>query len=243
MALSKNMRGFYAKATHILLAEHPEHDALEHVGLLTVISGLRDLALFLDMTQDNQLRLCRAARTHGLKALITNAPTSEWTWESPHPSEIVGLFRQRDDVQGLWLCSTARAERAINHSIDQLAAAEALAYPPCCIKADQQAKSDFEHAVIAGYIRHFGNNPEEIALALREDRKVPLDWEPDRRLPRTAAKFPFVQHIACEECLKSDSSATGRLNSRFETVVKDEHPTLHAYLLATARRFQNNADI
>jgi hypothetical protein len=51
MALSRNMQRIYEKASRILLEDAPAHDALERVGLLTLIAGIRTVALFLGIKE------------------------------------------------------------------------------------------------------------------------------------------------------------------------------------------------
>jgi hypothetical protein len=105
--------------------------------------------------------------------------------------------------------------------VDQIAAGALLGYPQCCITVQQREKARFESAVIAGYIRDIGEDAEKIAAALLENRNVEINWEDDYRVPRTAARFPFVQHIACGMCLRSGSSPTAILNSQYRQLVEN----------------------
>jgi hypothetical protein len=124
--------------------------------------------------------------------------------------------------------------------VDQIAAGALLGYPQCCITAQQREKARFESAVIAGYIRDVGEDAEKIAGALLENRNVEIDWEDDYRVPRTTARFPFVQHIACGACLSSGSSPTAILNSQYRQLVEDVDRDLYDYLVRIAKRVEDD---
>jgi hypothetical protein len=89
---------------------------------------------------------------------------------------------------------------------------------------------------VRGWTRQFGYDPERIAQAWHEDRKVRIEFEPKaaHRVPRTFASFPFVQYIACESCLGHGDTPTAALNSVYRNLVAESDPALCDYLVAVA---------
>jgi hypothetical protein len=115
-----------------------------------------------------------------------------------------------------------------------------LGFPDCCVDAHQGEKAKFESAVIAAYIRAYGEYPQQIAQALLQNLRVEMEWEDDYRVPRTTVRFPFVQHIACGICLSSGSSPTAILNSEYRQLVEDVDRQLSDYLLRIAKRVEDD---
>jgi hypothetical protein len=240
MALDRNTREVWEQVSTVLLAEHPKQDASEHLGLLTVMVGLRSVALFLDVDEPNATRVIRLVTPLGLTAFTTNGPTVAYTWQSAHPPEIAAVFRSRSPSKGVWVCRNRDDARLIRGGITQIEAGRLLGYPQCCIGGEQGRKADFEDAVIRGYLRKFGGDPHTLARACAENRKVLVDYDPvNDRTPRARARFPFVQHVACEFCLTAEGTPTAVLNSEYEQLVAGVDPILHDYLAgvgkATAR--------
>jgi len=231
----RRTRQAWQQVSGILLNDNIEHDANEHVGLLTVIAGVRSVALFLDIADTNAKRLVRLLRMFGLVSFAARGPATH-TWESPHSTEITRIFRAPSKHVGLWVCRNPEDARTIKAGVDQIGAGRLLAYPQCCIEANQQDQASLEDALIRAYIRDFGGDPKEIAQAWSEDRKVRVVVDRPDRVPRTLASFPFVQHTACESCLVLGSTPTEMLNSEYRDLVSDVDPELHAYLVRIGLR-------
>jgi hypothetical protein len=128
----------------------------------------------------------------------------------------------------------------IQGGVNQVTVGKLLGYPDCCVDAHQAEKAKFEAAAIAAYIRACGEDPQQIAQALLQNLRVEMEWEDDYRVPRTTARFPFVQHIACGVCLSSDSSPTALLNSEHRQVVEDVDRHLSDYMLRIAKRVEDD---
>jgi hypothetical protein len=174
-----------------------------------MIAGKRPVALFLGVEEADRLRLEWVFEHSEVKPVSAPGPPTAYTWESRYRPEITRLFRERDEVPALWLSCGPEHADAVRAGVDQIAAGALLGYPQCCIAAQQREKARFESAVIAGYIRDVGEDAEKIAGALLEKCNVEIDWEDDYRVPRTTARFPFVQHIACGACLSSGKRREG----------------------------------
>jgi hypothetical protein len=238
MALTPKARQVWQEVSGILLSDAPNLDPSEHVGLLTVIAGISQVALFLDVADSEVKRLVRLLRQAHLIAFVARVPEPVCTWESPHPVEIASIFRSGLESPALWVCRNEGDANTISNGINQISAGQLLGYPACCIAALQQDNADLEDALVRGWTRQFGDDPERIAQAWHEDRKVRIEFEPKaaHRVPRTFALFPFVQHIACDSCLGPGDTPTAVLNSVYRDLVSEVDPGLCDYLVGAAKR-------
>jgi hypothetical protein len=238
MVLGKKSKEIWQEISGILLNNAPNLDASEHVGLLAVIAGVRTVALFLDVADSEIEKLVRLLRKVNLIAFVGKGPEPVCTWKSVHPAEITRIFSSRLESPAFWVCRNKHDAQVINKGIDQVVAGQLLGYPSCCIDAHQQDNADFEDALVRAWTRDFGDDPEEIAKAWRENRKVRVEFEPKvaERVPDTLALFPFVQHIACESCLGPGDTPTARLNMICRDLVAEIDLALYEYLVSVARR-------
>ena len=186
------------------------------------------------------MRLLRQAH---LIAFIGRVPEPVCTWESPHPVEIASIFRSGLESPAVWVCRNEDDANTIKKGVNQIAAGQLLGYPACCIDAQQQDNADLEDALVRGWTRQFGDDPERIAQAWHEDRKVRIEFEPKaaHRVPRTFALFPFVQHIACDSCLGPGDTPTAVLNAAYRDLVADADPGLCGYLVGAAKRSERTS--
>jgi hypothetical protein len=72
--LDRKARSIWQQVSGILLIDSPELDASEHVGLLTVIAGIRHVGLFLDVPDPHAERLIRLLRGLHLRAFFGSGP-------------------------------------------------------------------------------------------------------------------------------------------------------------------------
>jgi hypothetical protein len=236
MALTKKSQQVWQQVSGILLSDPGWLDALEHVGLLTVIGGVRPVALFLDISDVDTRKLLRPLRMIHLTPFLATGPVSVQTWESPHPPEITRIFREQPADSGLWVCRNPDDVRTIRNGVDQITAGRLLGYPECCVDGQQRDHASFEDALVRAWSREFGDDPDKIAEAWRAERKVRVEFESPERIGRSRLRFPFVQHIACEACLTPGDTPTAVLNSQYRDFVADVDPGLHAYLMRWSER-------
>ena len=122
MPLTDKQRRLYELANRILLDESPQEDAHERVGLLTVIAGIRPVALFLGAEEADRLRLGWVLERSEVKPVTAPGPPTAYTWESQYRPEITLLFRDRDEAPALWLCGGPEHADAVRAGVDQIAA-------------------------------------------------------------------------------------------------------------------------
>lgn len=104
MVLVKRSRDVWEEVAGILLSDTPNLDASEHVGILTVIAGVRPVALLLDVADSDIKRLVRLLREIHLIAFVGRVPEPVCTWQSPHPVEITSIFRIGLESPAFWVC-------------------------------------------------------------------------------------------------------------------------------------------
>jgi len=93
MVLIKKSREIWHEIRGMHLSDAPNLDASEHVGLLTVIAGIRPVGLFLDVADSEVEKLVPLLRQVRLIAFVGRVPEPTYTWESPHRAEITSIFR------------------------------------------------------------------------------------------------------------------------------------------------------
>jgi hypothetical protein len=80
MALIKKSREVWREIRGILLDDAPNLDASEHVGLLTVIGGVRPVGLFLGVADSEVENLVRLLREVHLIAFVGGVPEPAYSW-------------------------------------------------------------------------------------------------------------------------------------------------------------------
>lgn len=238
MALIKTSREIWHEIRGIPLDNAPNLDASEHVGLLTVIKGVRPVALFVDFADSEVKKLVGFLGQLHLISFVGRGPEPACSWDSPHRPEVTSIFRDGLESSAFWVCRNRDDAETIKKGLDDIAAAKLLGYPGCCIDAHQQDNADLEDALVRAWTGQFGDDPGRLSQAWREKRKVCVEFEPKaaRRVPQTFALFPFVQHIACDLCLRRGDTPTAALNSAYRDLVAKSDPALCDYLVAVARR-------
>jgi hypothetical protein len=129
MALTKKSREVWQESGGILHSFAPGLDASEHVGLLTVIAGIRPVALSLDVADLKVKKLVRLLGQVDLIAFVGRVPEPVCTWESPHHAEITSIFRGKLQSSALWVCRNKHDANTINNGIEQVLAGRLLGYP------------------------------------------------------------------------------------------------------------------
>ena len=111
MGLDRKVRSIWQQVSGILLIDSPELDAYEHVGLLTVIAGIRHVGLFLDVPDPHAERLIRLLRELHLRAFFGSGPQPVYDWSRHTLRRSLG-FSERDPhrwVYGFVAIPTLRA--------------------------------------------------------------------------------------------------------------------------------------
>jgi len=95
-----------------------------------------------------------------------------------------------------------------------------------------QAKGKDYGLSLLALARGVGDDPGQVTWGLRRRLAVRKashahvrKWE--RRFQLTMARFPFVLHTACDECLECPTSATATLNGIYEGLAKEVSEELH----------------
>jgi hypothetical protein len=170
MALIKKSREIWQEVRGILLDDTPNLDTSEHVGLLTVIAGVRPVGLFLGVADSEVEKLVHLLRQVHLIAFVGRVPEPVCTWESPHPAEITSIFRSGLESSAFWVCRNDDDANTINKGIDQIGVGKLLGYPRCCVVAHQQDNADFEDALVGAWIHQFGDDPENCPSMARKSQ-------------------------------------------------------------------------
>jgi hypothetical protein len=112
---------------------------------------------------------------------------------------------------------------------------------------DLQTKQRDHELFLAAIVEEEGDDPERVERALSERReysKASYDHchEWNDRFMQALARFPFVLHTACDDCLQADQSPTGALNREYEELAAAVSPELHLMVRWGARALSYRPD-
>jgi hypothetical protein len=142
----------------------------------------------------------------------------------------------------LWIFKDPELEAVIGRTVSgDIDASAALGYPECCVRYHDELGVQLSEMLVEGYKREYGAKSVEDLIRLSEkDAKVPRDLpHPGQRIRQSAAKFPFVQFVACENCLAARDPPAARANwemkklartlsqffhDKIERARREEHP-------------------
>jgi hypothetical protein len=233
---------------------NPYEDSRDRLSLLTVLADLRPVAALGFGDEKISLpKLKDILVNHGLKAVTTDGifvPTSELVGDIP--SEIAKVndnLHQKsprsDENKILWVFSNAEVRGKIKEVLDgTLNAGILLCYPECCVRNERQNQARVLRAFLTAIIAAVGEDPRAVERALRQNLKVniPDDVMDCSSVPRTIQRFPFIFHIACNECLASDTSASAALNQSYEALAYNTDPALHKRILNSVKEAKGNSE-
>jgi hypothetical protein len=208
-------------------------EAHERLSIVTVAAGVREFAFLNHMDTDFQSTVAQLLEAVGLSA---NACSSFFDFDiEPEGISIASaevyrrVQRERSPLNGLgvWAQPTA-----LSGCVGMMALGTALSYPQCCEMMDLRTKQRDHELFLSALVEEEGDDPARVAQALLERReysKASYDHchEWNDRFVQTLARFPFVLHTACDDCLRADQSPTAILNRQYESLVLSVSEELH----------------
>ncbi len=223
------------------LSDEPRMDIVDRLGLLTLAAGLRDVAAFGFAERNNEAKLAAVQKVltaQGLRCLMT--PQVRHVSKERLRDAIGDLFRVFDRLDAesysqhtgklLWAFREARQEEQIRSAVEgRIDSGLVLGYPRCCVEFHDLGQARFDRAFATATIDAVGTDPTAVERALREDLEVELEGDPGdmRNIGRSEERFPFVQHIACDECLSSEDSPTAVLNRAYSELARQFDQRFH----------------
>jgi hypothetical protein len=224
-------------------------DLCDRFALLTVEMGLRDVAAFgfcEHKDEEFQARTKGIIEREGLQALITPPiPLKKAEASADLLVELSEVFDRvnaeldepkTDKLLWVYLDPGARAEIEKAVSGAGVMSGLLLGYPKCCTESERVAQArtalDFREAIIAAV----GKEPTAIEHALRTNLSVARPINPwDQNVIATRRSYPFVFHVACDQCLSTPQSPTGTLNTAYASLAQKIDRALHQALIDMAK--------
>lgn len=217
------------------------------LALAAVMAGEKPAAAFGFLSDDNEgeIRGLREELVNlGLETVVTRSirkPTSRHL--DGFPSDLIGAFdlhdleadRYRRDFL-LWVAVDTRLRRQIKAAVNAPASVgPLLGYPSCCVRREEDLHREMGRAFATAVIEAAGPDGKSVLAALRNDVKVTVETSGHANLWKTDEAYPFVFHTACDSCLASSESPTGKLNAQFQTLAAELDPALQRTILEMAR--------
>jgi hypothetical protein len=220
-------------------------DLSDRLALLTVAAGIRGVAGFgFNEFKDEpaQLPIKKILEGEGLSCVVTG-PIYRPVPREQLPADISAVFEETDkqldrhkNERLLWSCSDASKINDVLKVISgEKPAGLVLGYPPCCVEHDcilhDLVQTSFRKAII----EKVGTGLDAVRAALRDDLKVSLPIDPYKNSIATLRSYPFVFHIACDECLADGNPASSQLNQALGALARDVDRCLHQGISDLAR--------
>jgi hypothetical protein len=229
------LRRVYEQARFWRFYPSPVGNLKDLLALLAVAKGLKTVAAFgfHDLSTEGFVRNLRDKIVNlGFQTLVTRPVWKHDDRELEGLEESIAAVIRKEDQERhdrnetmlLWAFSKRDLRENIQDVVNGRAEAGILlGYPACCVDHDNSLSREGTKALFRAIIQKVGSNPANVLKALREDLKVAVDncaWEADNPV-RTDAKFPFLLHIACDDCLNSGESASGLLNRQLQELAQE----------------------
>jgi hypothetical protein len=225
----------------IRLSESPSIDILDRLGLLTLASGLRNLAAFGFAETNNRgsvEELGGVLSAQGLHCLITS-PIRPRSNEFLRDT-IGDLFKIFDYIDAesysrrseklLWVFRDSQQEEQVTNAVERtIEVGTLLGYPACCVERHELILINHGRAFASAIVAAVGEDPSAVERALREDLKVeiPDDSLDHENMRRSDELVPFVFHVACDACLSSDKSPSAEQNRDYEKLAQQYDRAFH----------------
>jgi len=236
----KKARAVYGATRHLRLSEIPPIDYTDRISLLTVAGGLRPVGVL----EGEGLQLSPVKDAVINNGLFTSVTKAVWTVREPAPDFpradlLAVLHRNRNREQprsALWLCST-REDRVQLKGVQltKAAAGNVLSYPACCVRASVNEDLAIDKAFLEALVANVGVDPVSIEKAIRDNVQVELPDEFGANVPKSTEEFPFIIHVACDDCLATRQSPSAKLNEAYKSFIQEVNLELHNAVVETSR--------
>lgn len=211
-------------------------EAHDRLAVITVAAALREFALLTHTNSEEQSNVAARLNAIGMGAAICSSEFDlavEADEVSPATTEAyLARERQRSPLTGVGVW--ARPDQVTGCvGMDSLGAA--LLYPSCCESMDLRTKYKDHELQLSAIVEQEGDDAERVAKVMREHHEYEkasydhcIEWSD--RFYQTLAKFPFVIHTACDQCLRADDSPSAILNRQYEDLAAAVSEELHLML-------------
>jgi hypothetical protein len=144
----------------------------------------------------------------------------------------------------IWLYVKDNTENKILSSVEgELDEGYVLGYPDCCIKwYEEMWKKQTE--VLYHYILRRYNTKDQYEIKEKLSNSnaenfahLFLQISTDVNLEKTVKAFPFVFHIACEECVKNPNSPTALINTNNKHLASELNRDFHERIEDTSKEY------
>lgn len=221
------------------LSNMPLVDLRDRVSVLTVAAGLRPIGVL--EGSGVQLEPAREVLiNHGLLTVKTRGVWSNTKAPKEYSHPDLFLFLSNVASQkaptALWFC-TDREQRRDLKAVSQTGsdAGRLLSYPACCVSARMESEADYRMAILNAMIAKVGDDNELVKQAILKGERVQVSSEHLAHVWLANEKFPFISHVACTECCKSDESPSAVLDEQYRLLTKEIDPLLHDAVIRVAK--------
>ncbi|MFY9558920.1 MAG: hypothetical protein WAQ52_01680 [Terriglobales bacterium] len=235
-------REVFERIKPVHFSPYAYQDLVDRLSVIAVVVGLREVAAF-GFAEENNRQALETMRTQlavaGLRTKITRAIRPVRS-DIHGPRELLEAFEAQKEVDYrrnntgrlLWVGLSLPANKIADVVHAKASSGMLLAYPPCCIAADKVGTfRALDQASVDAWLEFSGRNVSEAVRLIKAGKYISLPESAfESNFPASAAKFPFLAHIACTKCLEESESPSARLNRTLRELAETLLPQLRTVI-------------
>lgn len=242
------------------ISPSPTEDLRNKLEIVAVKAAVKPAFFGLPSETETLTALKNLSKKIGLISKITRLPPVFVSRAPTVPSAFFNVWAKTNGRKGIWLYRTRYVETSIELCLKgKLNEGYILGYPECCIKWHeemrvQDAEQHYEKVQQKlnkdplAFNVIYASTERELYRGLLSNLEMSESFplEVSEHLAETNKKYPFVDHIACTQCLTGSSQKTKVLNMQLKQLAKSMSPDpIHRDMIKVAldfaRRIRENA--
>jgi hypothetical protein len=210
------------------------------LALLAVFAGRKEMVLYETNEIKKIRRLSKICRHHDVHTVITRFPSRPLVRRPRVPDFFIEDFlefslKSMVGYQALWACRDANVVNKITRSLDnELDLGILLGYPACCVAKYTENKVRSVEVFFTA-LKERAQTREAIKHLLYADPELEIELPGMNLVDQTISQFPFVFHIACEDCLSGESTISSKLNKEYQEIAWNASKHLHDEILDSSQ--------
>lgn len=211
------------KIETLRLSSVPYEHYISMLAIIAVLNGIKPA--FMGDEEECFEEYKEAARRLGLGLLLTKRPpTDTYPIRKPRvPASFIKAFHgvgEYKDKRAVWLYKDARNPERISRTVSgRLDEGYVLGYPECCIQGYGEDRTILVETIYNHILNHYHLKTDlEAVKILLTDPPFPA---PKIRVRESFEKFPFISHVACNNCIQGKSGESSKLNQELRKLATE----------------------
>jgi hypothetical protein len=231
-----NTASLYEELTSITTDRIKFEDLKNKLALLAVFTGYKETFLYETNEIKKIKRLSKICRYHNVHTIVTRFSSRPLVRRPRVPDFFIEDFlefslKSRVGYQALWVYKDASVVSKIDRSLDsEWNLGILLGYPACCVAEYTENKVRGVEVFFTA-LKEKAQTREAIKHLLYTDSELQMELPGLNLVDKTISQFPFVFHVACEDCLSGKRTVSLKLNKEYQEVAWNASKHLHDEIL------------